>query len=285
MQDYFINPDLKSRFLFALGIGVFIFLFFLIFKPFNIDLHEMTLVRFSLGLGLLSFCVVTMFHVGYKSWWINKYDELEWKVYLEIILMSIMLICLGIVNYIYIEQPWINEWSILGMALHQLTTLAVGIFPIVYGILINQRHQQRKFYRSALKIKEARKNKEQSTSQNQTLTLKGSGDADRLSLDINQLSYIQASDNYVIVYHESADGSIDKIILRATMKSILQQLEAYSFILRAHKSFIVNLNKVEQVSGNSQGYKLHLRSIQEPIPVSRHLNKKVKEVLIGQAEV
>jgi hypothetical protein len=41
----------------------------------------------------------------------------------------------------------------------------------------------------------------------------------------------------------------------------------------------VNLPAVEHVSGNAQGYKLHLKNVQELVPVSRNLNAQLTEQL------
>ncbi len=42
-------------------------------------------------------------------------------------------------------------------------------------------------------------------------------------------------------------------------------------VIRCHKSYIVNLNKVNRISGNAKGYKLQIDELDFLIPVSRSL--------------
>jgi DNA-binding LytR/AlgR family response regulator len=55
-------------------------------------------------------------------------------------------------------------------------------------------------------------------------------------------------------------------------------LQGKQNIYRCHKSYLVNLAKVNHVSGNAQGYKLHLKDVEDQIPVSRKLNEEIKEI-------
>jgi DNA-binding LytR/AlgR family response regulator len=48
-------------------------------------------------------------------------------------------------------------------------------------------------------------------------------------------------------------------------------------IFRCHKSYLINLTQVAHISGNAQGYKLHLQNSTIEIPVSRTLNATIKE--------
>ena len=50
---------------------------------------------------------------------------------------------------------------------------------------------------------------------------------------------------------------------------------------RCHRAYIINLDKVEQVEGNAQGYKLKVRGTEERVPVSRSLNKEFSDRLLS----
>lgn len=282
MQPYFINSEIRSRWLFSAGVGVFIFFFLTVFKPFGIADLNYAVLRFTLGFGVLSFMMVAIFHVGYRSWWLNRYNEREWMAYHEILLMLVMIVCIGIANYVYSEEPWVRGWSFVTLLFHQLTTMVVAIFPVIFGVFISQKNLQRKYSEASAAINAARSVHQEVVIDTGVLELKGSGDADILSLNVNDLSHIQAADNYVLVFREIENGYMEKVMLRATMTNIAVQLSEYPFILRSHKSYFVNLQKVVHVSGNAQGYKLHLRHADDLIPVSRSLNKMVKEELLAK---
>lgn len=89
--------------------------------------------------------------------------------------------------------------------------------------------------------------------------------------------FIQSSDNYSnIVWQE--DSQNKKTLIRSSMKRLEEQIPV-SFIIRCHRSFIVNLSRVYSVSGNANGYRLYLKNHAEPIPVTRRFGKRVLQVL------
>lgn len=54
-----------------------------------------------------------------------------------------------------------------------------------------------------------------------------------------------------------------------------ENLAEFPEFYRCHRTYIVNLQKVKHISGNAQGYKLHLENIDTLIPVSRSLNEGI----------
>ena len=53
----------------------------------------------------------------------------------------------------------------------------------------------------------------------------------------------------------------------------------FSYIVKSHRAFLVNLCAVSKVSGNSQGYRLFLYDCEDSIPVSRAYSKEVKMLI------
>jgi DNA-binding LytR/AlgR family response regulator len=56
-------------------------------------------------------------------------------------------------------------------------------------------------------------------------------------------------------------------------------VKEHKFIFKCHRSFIVNLNYIERVEGNMQGYRLFIDNINFPIPVSKNLVNKLHELI------
>jgi len=84
----------------------------------------------------------------------------------------------------------------------------------------------------------------------------------------NDLIYAEAMLNYVMLYTNSK-----KMMVYITIKSLEEQLPAEVFI-KVHKSFIVNINKVDSIEGNI----LNIGS--EKITISQNLREKViKEIV------
>ena len=73
------------------------------------------------------------------------------------------------------------------------------------------------------------------------------------------------------------ENKLKKVTHRVTLSSFEIQLKEVSSLVRCHRSYMVNLNKVKNISGNAQGLKLELINHSEIIPVSRKYIPIVKE--------
>jgi len=97
----------------------------------------------------------------------------------------------------------------------------------------------------------------------------------KVNIEPENLIYIEAFGNYINVIY--ADNDIKKITVRETITNIEDKMEGVIIIYRPHRSYLVNLQKVEKITGDSQGLKLHLKSIDKVIPVSRNKIKEFRE--------
>ena len=89
------------------------------------------------------------------------------------------------------------------------------------------------------------------------------------------IRYAEAMQNYVTVWFLDND-SLQKEVLRATVSSIEEQLSDCA-VIRCHRSYLVNVDAVEKVTGNAQGLRLKLSGItQEEVPVSRSYINKIR---------
>ena len=66
----------------------------------------------------------------------------------------------------------------------------------------------------------------------------------------------------------------EKPLLRSSLSRLEKQIDQ-PHIVRCHRSYVVNINRVERVTGNAQGYKLHLFAGQFLIPVARQYNESL----------
>ena len=85
---------------------------------------------------------------------------------------------------------------------------------------------------------------------------------------LNNLKYVEALGDYVKLIMDNSDA----VVVLATMKSFEAQLPSDRF-LRVHKSYIVNLKKVERY--NSRNIEID----SEQIPVSRHKKGALSDAL------
>ncbi len=98
--------------------------------------------------------------------------------------------------------------------------------------------------------------------------LKGNGKYEILELPLGDLLFIESVGNYCDIYYLEADV-VKKVTFRSALASFAETLPSNT-ILKTHRSFLVNLNKVQKVTGNAQGYQLSLQHFDDKtIPVSR----------------
>jgi DNA-binding LytR/AlgR family response regulator len=94
-----------------------------------------------------------------------------------------------------------------------------------------------------------------------------------LLINLNELVYIEAQENYSRVVWAEGDQVKEKI-LRVTLKNIERQITDNK-IVRCHRSFIINTQVEFSILGNSNGYSLKSKLFSDTIPISRTLGKEI----------
>lgn len=91
---------------------------------------------------------------------------------------------------------------------------------------------------------------------------------DSLAVNPQDIIYVESIANYLnIVYFNDADLCSKR--LRSSLRDVEEALEAFPFMVRTHRAFLVNIHYITQVTGNSAGMKVSLFSCDKVIPVSR----------------
>jgi hypothetical protein len=90
----------------------------------------------------------------------------------------------------------------------------------------------------------------------------------RISLLLENLLYIEASDNYVNIFYINKD-KISKFLLRNSLKKLEDTLKIPE-IMRCHRSYMVNFEKIKIVKKEKDGLRLEFDSpVASDIPVSK----------------
>ena len=92
-----------------------------------------------------------------------------------------------------------------------------------------------------------------------------------IEIKLDNLICIQSKGAKSMVYYDEK-SEVKSMLARRSLKSFQSEIESqYPKIIRCHKSFIANLNKVNTISGSTKGFKLHHKGLDFKIPVSRRL--------------
>ena len=105
-----------------------------------------------------------------------------------------------------------------------------------------------------------------------------SNTSETLTVDPQDISFVEASDNYCTIYWYDS-GILKNKILRQTLKNIEKQLAAFKNIVRCHKTFMVNLHQELTITGNARAHFIESRSLPIRIPISRSKSKSIAILL------
>lgn len=88
------------------------------------------------------------------------------------------------------------------------------------------------------------------------------------SCPVADFVYAESQKNYTAICY-CEQGTVQRVILRISLKAIEDTAKNNEQIFRSHRSFIVNLKYVLHAYGNSNGYQIALHNSSAVIPVSR----------------
>ncbi|MCT4643811.1 MAG: LytTR family transcriptional regulator [Carboxylicivirga sp.] len=99
----------------------------------------------------------------------------------------------------------------------------------------------------------------------------------RLSIKLEDLLYLQGADNYVTIYYADHQKQ-SKFLLRNTLKNLELTLKTHE-VIRCHRSFMVNFQKVKLIERTKEGLRIKLNADTPiEIPVSKTYTESVFEL-------
>lgn len=280
---FFIN-SFKFNFLISIGVGFFIFLFLYIFKPFGIHTALNNLLSYAAGFGLVAFTCTFIYLVLLPFLFKNFFNNEKWTIGKNLIFFFFLVLTVSFGNYFYNSSVQISDDSeILSLKTILINTFSLAIFPIVISTYIVEWNCKTKRKRTSEKIMNL-KNSKKKTKKKDTLEKEvqifADNNKENIIFNLNNLIYITSNGNYVSFYLLTENG-VKENLLRATLTGVLENLGAYSNIIRCHKSYIINSKFMKSIYGNARGYYLESEYIQTPIPVSRTFKKEELNKLIS----
>ena len=103
----------------------------------------------------------------------------------------------------------------------------------------------------------------------QKITLFDNSGALKLSLNPDNLYYIESDDNYIKVWYTDNKGELKQYMLRCRLKTVEEGFKG-SGLVRCNRKYIVNIHKVATLRKESEGYVLDLENETiPPLPVTK----------------
>lgn len=235
-----------------------------VFQPFNFGDTGEEVWRYALIFGGITTAVILFYEFTLKYLLGFQRDLPGWTLWKWGVSNLILAACIAAANYIFTtyEYDLTHNWYRFGIVLR--STLVIGILPVFAVGATIQARQTRRNEQIAAQIVIP----EKSSFPPQFIQLPILHSDKTFSIDPQRVLCIEAMQNYVQIYYIE-QGQVNKEVLRNTLSKISEVL-GDTPILRSHRSFLVNKEKIISVSGNAQGLRLKL----EPspgfwIPVSR----------------
>ncbi len=267
IQKYPAPTPVLRNLIIAILFGLFIALFLLFFEPFGLNESTSENKVFQLlFFGFITTAVLLIFLYFFPILFPKIFSDQHWKVKHQIMFYFVILFVIATFNGIYTNYinslpfSWSNYWWIISR------TFVLGGIPIAFLTLLDYQRKE-KFNRN--QANDIIRNKKEFLNSNETVH--------RISTDLKDESFSFNEDdfNYAIAVGNYIDVSIlventlKRVTYRVTLSSFEAQLEEPSSLIRCHRSYLVNLKKVENISGNAQGLKFKLKNQSELVPVSR----------------
>jgi len=267
------SRGLKKEVLYICICGVVITFVFYLLRPDRFNaLSDLVLIGYGLVSVLSAILYIVLAHLLYNAYWGNR----PWTVGLEIIysLFFLLFVASGILFYGYFTG--VNDLSAKNILIYFITTILLGFIPVTIRALLVRNWRLNKDVAEAKKINELLANRK-IASDEKIIELASTSSNEKLSFRNYDLLYIEATENYVTVVWEN-NHTIKKQLIRMTMKEAIKQIND-PLIIFSHRSFIINLRKVQQVTSRGGVSIITLKNIDTSIPLSTTYKKVIKEML------
>lgn len=296
-RPYRLNLSGPSSWRLGLSFGTFVFLFLVIFEPFGLGTLPRAVWPVALGYGAT--CGLVMWLVGLASprllpTWFN---ELRWTTGRQILWILLNIACVGLGNALFTVLAGIASLSLRVILWFEVYTILIGIFPVTVLVLWNEMRLRGHFRSGSDQLNSGLRSAQVATAPHGVttaspgatnmdtgsvmVTIPSETGREDMVLRVDDLLFIRSAGNYVEV-HYLEHGHACRKVVRGSLKQVAGSLSVHPRLWRCHKSHLVNLDRVVRVSGNAQGYHLHLPDVADTVPVSRQLNDRLGEVLAGR---
>jgi hypothetical protein len=275
---YARRPLFVLRVVFVFFTGLSVFFYACYAQPFELHLTEHSNVLILSALYSIASMVVLAgnFIVAKSFSFFSRYSRLTLFVYFMVSGVVLYASLLWVINLLWHPQV---SFNLPAESLKEAFIQA--LFPLIVAVNSIERSQYINYIKAIEYLKKHDTPIEEAD--NDTLVTIYTELKQEFQVMNNHLLCIEADDNYSVVYHREK-GKTTKTLLRVMLKNVEEQLKDQKNIIRCHRSFMINIDQVQRVSGNSQGYKFGIQDIEVSIPVSRNFPRNVIEIIRQRCE-
>lgn len=235
---------------------------------------------FFLGF-FLSFFAVFTFNYFLNAFVISKIITAEkWCLWKEILRRLFFLAIYSFAIILYVDYNLHINFSKADFWQFVTASFIIGAVPITLKIFMTKN----KFLKRALTEANLLQEKidlyhTESKKITEEIVIQSNIINDVFKVDVHDIVYLKSDQNYISIYYIK-NGALKSHLLRISLVNALKQITS-EHIFRCHRSYVVNINRIEKITGNAQSLKLQL-SQNCVVPVSRSFIKTFKTTLVNQ---
>ncbi len=248
-----------------------IFVTLYLFKPFTINTSELRLNYLTICcLHALLPASIIFGYIAMLTRFRKRHQINDWTLKKEFLNIAMIFLIIGLASFLLRNLIYANpdnvSWRYLWIEIRNayLAGIVFCLYLISAKIYFNAVSNKSPGY-DALPIT--------STPVNRHLTsppifIKAHVRIDDFYFRTDDLLFAKADGNYVTLTMIDDDG-LKNELKRISLKQFETQLTAYPYLLRCHRAYLLNVQRVVKLSGNSQGYLISFDRTEDKVPVSR----------------
>ena len=270
-KDFPYIESFRNHFIIASLLGAFVSFIVIFLQPYGAGLNDFPYkTLYFIGYGIINFLMYLvmffLFNVFYRKTKKWKWAE---ELFFDICFVFLMIFIAEFYTEFFINKnpSRLNLTYVIGW--YKTVFPGFGILMITITILL--RYYFGKENITNIEINEVN-NKKKNTSK---ITIHSSLKNESLVVSKESIVFIKSEDNYIYIYFLKNDLLTNKI-LRNTLKDTHKQLP---FLIKTHRSFLVNPQHISKLKGNSQNAKIYFKDFQETVPVSKTFYNTIKKTI------
>ena len=240
----------------------------MVFEPFGLSNVQSNSKPYILaGYGLVTFLILLVDLILLKQLFPSFFKEENWTIWKQLLFLWWIIFSIGLGNSTYTSLFFnfqVPAWQLI--LNFQLITLTIGFIPILVTTVVSQNHHLKKNLEEAQRLNSG--SDRQQTTSNKTIRIVAENGKDQFSGQLSDLLFIVSEGNYILIHHLHND-KLKKTILRNTLTKTEEQVSGASTLIKTHRAYLVNLEKIKQVGGNAQSLRLQFNETEMEVPVSR----------------
>ncbi len=199
------------------------------------------------------------------------FNEDEWTIGKNFIFIFIGIFLTGTILWFFADYYKAkNNIENVSYPVFIVYNFLVALFPVSIVIVFNEKKIRLKREKRAEEINNLKKSLLVSEKE---VVIFADNNKESIVFTINSLVYITSQGNYASFFLMK-NGDLKEQILRVTLSKVSKELQNYPNFIRCHKSYFINKNYIQKISGNARGYLIHSDVIPFQIPVSRNFSKE-----------